>query len=128
LASHRVGLLGESILVDGHPDFVRPSIVARMGETPANLDEISATDCPNTGKSCSWLGEMAVLELQDGIAQPFSEIEMRKMQLAMKGFRCLIPKHGDETASSECDATSMSRQLEVSVQIVHERHSTTLAE
>ncbi len=111
---------GEHTIVDGHPDFVRLSTVSRTGTVPASLEEISPTDCPNIGSPCTWLEDMAVLDMGD--SQSFSEAELRRMQLAMRGFRCLLPKDGDETVFSECDMSALPKQLEVSVQIVRERH------
>jgi len=103
------------------PNFVRPDIAGRAGTPVKNIEDTPVVTCPNTGLSCPWLKDMVALKLDDEPVEHFTEAEIRRMQHTMQGYKCLQPKIDSKTMDSECYG-SMARQLEVSINIVQDRH------
>lgn len=111
---------GEHIIVDGLPEFVRLSKPGVVG-TPPSPETLDLTDCPNTGKPCTWLQELVELGQAEEINPPFSDSELRTMQEKMIGHECLLFSSSNASQESQCAITTMPDQLEAAADVIFAR-------
>lgn len=113
-------MLGEHIIVDGLPEFVRLSKPGVVG-TPPSPETLDLTDCPNTGKPCTWLQGLVELGHEEEICPPLSEAELRTIQEKMSGHECLLIDSGNDSQESQCAVTVLPDQLGAAADVIFAR-------